>query len=162
MGKAPTNLKSFQVTKYNNKRVRSGKTGLEREHVVPKAALKLAGLNLKTYYNRAPTIAIHKLIHRGGVRGGVGGGGISSTGSGRVSKGWAVRMAHVIKTHGYASGLKMGLIDNINALRVNNALTPRAIQGYTTYVDAQRSSGLINQDEANILRFHVQDMGKST
>ncbi|MFJ8314181.1 MULTISPECIES: DUF4157 domain-containing protein [unclassified Streptomyces] len=142
-------LATSTVAPYNEAgRVRTG-GAYENEHMLPGAAYRGAGMG--NMYRTAPTYRVDIPTHRAGVRGGVGGGGITSTGSGTVARGWSSSLADQLSAGNHLEAIRMSMTDAFNAAWTQGTLTEERVREIANTVYAHVTQGLITQEQAGEL-----------
>lgn len=148
-GLLPETVTADKVIFYNQ---RMGHNGLpkEWEHPFPKAAMKESGFE---FYNSSPVYEVDKFVHRNAMDGG--GNGISSTGYSKTAQGWSQYMANTTKREGLCAGIRLGIIDNINALYVNNSLNEGHVSTFIQLAQGYAQNGQITKEESGRLSTEI-------
>lgn len=148
-GLLPKTVTADKVIFYNQ---RMGHNGLpkEWEHPFPKAAMKKSGFE---FYNSSPVYEVDKSVHRNAVDGG--GNGVSSTGYSEIAQGWSKYMADTAKREGLCAGIRLGIIDNINALYANKDLRIDHVSTFLQLVRGYVQNEQITEEEAGCLSTEI-------
>lgn len=148
-GLLPKTITANRV-KFYNQRIGHNGLPMEWEHPFSKAAMKGLGYN---FYNSSSVYEVDKSIHRNAMDGG--GNGVSSTGYGEIAQGWSQYMADTAKREGLCAGIRLGLIDNINALYANNRLEQGHISTFIQLVRGYIQNKHITENEGEILASEI-------
>lgn len=143
------------VAPYNQSRRQPIGGGNEREHMFPGAALRGAGRG--NLYPTGPTYPVDIATHRAGVRGGVGGNGITSTGSGRVARDWSASLAAQVRAGNQVEAIRRVMVDSYNAAAMQGTLTEERVRDIGNTVYGHVSQGLITRAEADNLFNQLMD-----
>ncbi|MFE7623866.1 hypothetical protein [Streptomyces sp. NPDC057509] len=134
------------VVPYNQAKAVRTNGAYENEHMIPGTAYRTA--NMGNLYTTAPTFRVDIDTHRGAVRGGVAGNGITSTGSGTVNQQWSRSVGDQLRSGNHAEAVRMTATDDYNASMMQNSLTEERVREISNTVYAHHTQGLITAQEA--------------